>query len=71
MPENLRATRIAEAALLHFEALVRSEHHARCLVQGCYYGLATQSNACVYCGTPRRGVQFYRQLGGREVRSDA
>lgn len=25
----------------------------RCLLQGCYYGLATTSDACVYCGVPR------------------
>lgn len=31
----------------------RSFHRERCRMQGCYYGLVTQSDACVYCGEPR------------------
>jgi hypothetical protein len=32
---------------------MNAQHRARCLIQGCYYGLATQSDVCVYCGAPR------------------
>jgi hypothetical protein len=40
----------------YVEAAIQASHRQRCLLDGCCYGLVTPSDACIYCGEPRRAA---------------